>query len=74
MLAVQAMLVQEIDGTIQVLPAWPKEWNVEFKLHAPRNTIVEGDFRDGHWEHLEATPSPQDMKVNFSDAPLLNRT
>ena len=65
MLAVQAMLVQEIDGTIQVLPAWPKEWNVDFKLHAPRNTTVEGIFRDGQWEHLDMTPSPKSMKVAF---------
>ena len=59
MLAVQAMLVQEVDGTIQVLPAWPKDWNVEFKLHAPRNTVVEGIFQDGQWEHLDMTKNPR---------------
>lgn len=55
MLAVQAMLVQEVNGDIQVLPAWPKDWNVEFKLHAPQRTVVEGHFQDGQWKHLDMT-------------------
>ena len=47
MLAEQAMLAQEVDGTVQILPAGPKAWNVEFKLHAPGGFIVEAQFVKG---------------------------
>jgi hypothetical protein len=45
-----------------VLPAWPKEWDVEFKLHAPGNTVVECVFRNGKVEHLKVTPETR-MKI-----------
>ena len=32
----QAMLLQYEDEKILLFPTWPKEWDVEFKLHAPR--------------------------------------
>ena len=31
--ALQRMLIQEDNGKIMLLPAWPKGWNVDFKLH-----------------------------------------
>ncbi len=37
-------------GRIYVLPAWPEDWDVEFKLHAPRQTVVECVYRDGRIE------------------------
>jgi hypothetical protein len=52
----QAMLLQTDGDKIFVLPGWPKEWDVEFKLHAPRQTIVEGIHRDGRIQSLRVTP------------------
>ena len=43
-------------GKIRLLPAWPKEWDVDFKLHAPGRTIVEGKVRSGRMTCLEVTP------------------
>ncbi|MGQ7868145.1 DUF5703 domain-containing protein [Sunxiuqinia sp. sy24] len=57
MIALQRMLVQYDGDKIYLLPAWPKEWDVDFKLHAPRNTLVEGVIRNGEIERLEVTPS-----------------
>ncbi|MCX6872613.1 MAG: hypothetical protein NTW21_02230, partial [Verrucomicrobia bacterium] len=37
--AVQSMLLQADGSKIYLLPAWPKDWDCEFKLHAPYNTI-----------------------------------
>ena len=54
--ALQTMLLQTEGRKILVLPAWPKEWNVEFKLHAPHNTTVEGVYRDGKLQSLRVTP------------------
>ena len=56
MKAVQAMLMQTDGRRIYLLPAWPKEWDSDFKLHAPYRTIVEGKVRDGHIVDLKVTP------------------
>ena len=32
--------MQEADGKIYLLPAWPKDWDVDFKLHAPQQTLL----------------------------------
>jgi hypothetical protein len=29
------MLMQTVGRKILLLPAWPKNWNADFKLHAP---------------------------------------
>lgn len=31
----------------RLLPAWPREWEVAFKLHTAHQTVLEGHFRDG---------------------------
>lgn len=54
--ALQRMLLQEEQNRILLLPAWPKEWNVNFKLHAMQNTTVEGEIKDGRLIHLKVTP------------------
>jgi alpha-L-fucosidase 2 len=50
-------------GKIHVLPAWPKNWNAAFKLHAPHNTTVEGEVRDGKLIHLKVTPASRAKDV-----------
>ena len=47
MIGLQSMLLQEVDGEIIILPAWPKSWNVSFKLHASGGRTVEVEYRDG---------------------------
>jgi hypothetical protein len=56
MIALQRMLMQAEGKKILLFPAWPKEWDVQFKLHAPYNTTVEGIYRDGKLVELEVTP------------------
>ena len=56
MMALQAMLLQTDGDKIYVAPAWPAEWDVEFKLHAPGGTIVEGTIREGKIERVKTTP------------------
>jgi hypothetical protein len=43
----QYMLMQTDGKKIYLLPAWPKDWNANFKLHAPYQTIVEGRVENG---------------------------
>ena len=56
MKAFQSMLMQTDGRQIFLLPAWPKEWDVEFKLHAPQQTVVEGVYRNGKMQSLVVTP------------------
>jgi hypothetical protein len=52
----QAMLLQAEGRCIRLLPAWPSDWDVWFKLHAPVNTTVECRFRDGRIVKLVVDP------------------
>jgi hypothetical protein len=61
--ALQRMLLQCEEEKIIVLPAWPKDWDVEFKLHAPMNTTVEGVYRDGKMQKLVVTPESRAKDV-----------
>ena len=56
MIGLQEMLLQTIGDKIHILPAWPKEWDVDFKLHAPKNTIVEVSYKNGEIVSLVVTP------------------
>ncbi len=63
MKAFQAMLLQTDGHKMFLLPAWPRDWNVEFKLHAPQQTIVEGVYRDGKIVSLNVTPESRRADV-----------
>lgn len=45
--ALQRMLVQEAGDKILLLPAWPADWDVDFKLHVAHNTVIQGQVQDG---------------------------
>jgi alpha-L-fucosidase 2 len=54
----QQMLMQADGKKIMLLPAWPKTWgDVDFKLHAPYNTTVQGKVRGGKLIDLIVIPS-----------------
>jgi hypothetical protein len=42
---------------IFLMPAWPVEWDCDFKLNAPRNTTVEGRIENGELKNLVVTPA-----------------
>ncbi len=60
---IQSMLLQYEGDKIFLLPAWPKEWNCSFRLHAPRNTIVEGRVENGELKDLVVTPASRRADV-----------
>ena len=68
MKAFQSMLLQTDGRQIFLLPAWPKEWDVEFKLHAPQQTIVEGVFRGGKLTSLRVTPESRRQDVTIMES------
>jgi hypothetical protein len=66
MIGLQEMLMQVEGKKIYLFPAWPREWNVHFKLHAPYNTTVEGIFKNGKLEKLIVTPNSRKIDVILS--------
>jgi hypothetical protein len=66
MKTLQAMLLQTDGQKIFFLPAWPKQWDVDFKLHAPQQTVVEGVYRDGKVQSLRVTPESRRADVQMS--------
>ena len=70
MIALQRMLMQCDGDRILLLPAWPRDWDVSFKLHAPRQTTVECVIRGGEVEMLKVRPESRrkDVEVMTSAA------
>jgi alpha-L-fucosidase 2 len=62
----QEMLMQINDRQIMLLPAWPKDWNAEFKLHAPYETTVEGRVVKGKLVDLKVTPESRRVDVTVA--------
>ena len=55
--ALQRMLVQEANGKILLLPAWPAKWDVDFKQHVTGGAVISGQVKDGklvNWDILPA--------------------
>lgn len=60
----QEMLLQPgVDGKLLLLPAWPRDWDVHFKLHAPGQTTVEAIYRHGKLEKLEVEPKERTQAI-----------
>jgi hypothetical protein len=63
MLALQRMLMQTEGRRIRLFPAWPRGWNVDFRLHAPDKTTLQGAYRDGKLVKLGVTPKQRTNDV-----------
>jgi hypothetical protein len=63
MKAFQAMLLQTDGDKIFLMPAWPKDWDVDFKLHAPGKTTVEGKVVAGKVTELKVTPRSREINI-----------
>jgi hypothetical protein len=63
MIGLQEMLLQANGKKIYLFPAWPKSWNVHFKLHAPYNTTVEATVKNGKVESLIVLPKEREKDI-----------
>jgi Domain of unknown function (DUF5703) len=63
MIGLQEMLMQVQDEKIYLFPAWPKNWNVHFKLHAAYQTTVEVIFKNGKLEKLDVIPAERKKDI-----------
>ena len=67
MIGLQDMLLQAVDDKIYVFPAWPRNWDVEFRLHAPMKVVVEGKLRAGRIERLVTEPGTRINQLILPD-------
>lgn len=66
MKAFQSMLLQTEGEKIFLMPAWPSDWNAEFKLHAPYQTTIQGRVVNGEVVDLIVTPESREKDVIIS--------
>ncbi|POY39485.1 hypothetical protein C3L50_09910 [Flavobacterium alvei] len=63
MIGMQEMLLQEANGKIYLFSAWPKDWNVHFKLYATQNTTVEAQLVNGKLKVLKVVPEERKKDI-----------
>jgi hypothetical protein len=61
--ALQSMVLQNDGRRIFLLPAWPEDWDVSFKLRAAFDTTVECVYRDGRVQDLKVVPESRRADV-----------
>ncbi|MFM2297501.1 MAG: hypothetical protein RL117_1208 [Verrucomicrobiota bacterium] len=59
----QSMLLQSHGDQIHLLPAWPEDWDVSFKLTAAKKTTVECVYRKGRVVSLKVTPQSRHKDI-----------
>ena len=67
MIGLQEMLMQTPGDAILLFPAWPRDWDVDFRLVAPHATRVEGSLRDGRLVALTLDPVSARHRVVLPD-------
>ncbi len=65
MIGIQEMLLQTNGDKILLFPAWPKAWDVQFKLNAPGNTKIEAKMTNGKVELLSVYPESRRKDIEF---------
>ena len=65
MIALQRMLMQTDGEKIILFPAWPKNLDVEFKLNAPHNTVIEAALKNGKIIKLNVKPASRKKDISI---------
>lgn len=64
MIGMQEMLLQDGEnGSILLFPAWPKEWDVRFKLHLSKQTVIEAELKNGKLVNLNVSPKEREKDI-----------
>ncbi len=63
MMTLESMLMQVEGRQIRLLPAWPRDWTADFKLHAPYQTTISGHIENGEVMNLKVVPESRARDV-----------
>ncbi len=69
MRTLQIMLLQSDGRRIFLLPAWPRDWNAQFRLHAPFRTVLTGRVEGGRLVSLDVDPPERRADLVLPPAP-----
>ena len=61
----QQMIMYADGDKIILMPAWPGEWNCDFKLNAPKQTTIQGTITNGEITNLVVTPAERAKDVEI---------
>lgn len=62
-MTLQSMVLQSEGEHMFLLPAWPKKWNVRFKLNGTDRTVVKGTYVNGRLQTVIVTPVGREKDV-----------
>jgi len=65
MIQLQEMLLQDDGDKIRLLPCWPKDTDVNFRLHARQNTVVDCVYKNGRIEELSVIPESRRKDIQI---------
>ncbi|MGP7797080.1 DUF5703 domain-containing protein [Sphingomonas sp. CLY1604] len=65
MIGLQEMAMQTVGEAIYLFPAWPQDWDVDIRLHAPDRTIVDARPRGGKIERIDVMPARRRADVRL---------
>jgi alpha-L-fucosidase 2 len=69
LMTLQSMLLQHERDRILLLPAWPSAWDVNFRLRAPRRTLVTGRWVGGRLVETKVRPAARARDMELSSSP-----
>ena len=64
----QKMVLQTEGDQIYLLPAFPKKWDVSFRLYADAATTVEAEYRGGKITKLSVSPEDRRKDIVFQES------
>lgn len=64
MSALQYMLMQTENGEATLLPAWPRDWEVDFRMNIPGNQRISGTYRKTTGVMLTEKPKDSRLRIN----------
>lgn len=65
MIGLRRCFCQDVGRKILLFPAWPRQWNIHFKLHANYQTTVEATLKDGKITQLKVLPASRKNDVQI---------
>lgn len=63
LITLQDMVMQCYDGKVYVLPAFPRDWDVTFRLNTAHAGVITGKYAHGKWIEKPKLSSPVKQKL-----------
>ena len=69
----QNMLTHSENDELILFPIWPNNRDVNFKVNAPKNTTISGQYRDGKVIKLKVSPESRKKDIRINNNNLNNQ-